>query len=158
MSEREWRSVYGPRSARVVGERAFIRTGDSPLEQVLPLRELAQEIARDEKNFASREAIHTKKTSEVASEESDFELLTGFLKRFTPQRAGKIKASLLVKQRFNGKILSRKIFVEDAISDGADVVASAGKRVLRWPSSSYMTEADITKTAMDYAAYLVGSR
>ena len=59
------------------------------------------------------------------------------------------------KQRFDGNPRRRKDAIREFVAQGRQVVGSGKNRRLEAPDGRYLREADITKTGMDYAAFLI---
>jgi hypothetical protein len=59
------------------------------------------------------------------------------------------------KRMIAGKPQSRKEYIENAIANGATVEIREGKKAIVKPDGTYMRQGEITKTAIDYAEYLL---
>lgn len=68
----------------------------------------------------------------------------------------RIEKTLSVINGFNGVYKTRKQAMQDLIAAGYRVIEKNGKRRLQAPNGSFFAEADITKTAMDYAKKIGG--
>ena len=58
----------------------------------------------------------------------------------------------------NGEIISRKALVMRAVNSGATVGQREGQRAILYPRGAYNTERQISKTAMDFAEFLLAMR
>ena len=82
-------------------------------------------------------------------------MLAKFLATFEPMQRAKVEAALLRQQRWDGRPAFRHVEMERRVREGAKIELSRqGTRRLVNPSGSFLDEAQITKTAMDYAAFL----
>lgn len=70
----------------------------------------------------------------------------------------RIASTLRTAQKFNGEVKSRGLEVERLVSEGASVVVGKEGRRLQKQDGGFFAEKDITKTAMDYAEFLVKRR
>jgi hypothetical protein len=160
---REWQSPEGRRwiEGSTPDGRLLVRTEGLAFAQILPVSELDREIHRDESNaksrLASRERIDRERAAE-AETLTEKRGLHGFTEGMPSVKARKIEAALDKQQMFNGKIMKRRDFIEQSVADGAVVGLWHDKRVLQFPSESFMTERDVTSTALDYAEFLTGTR
>lgn len=58
----------------------------------------------------------------------------------------------------NGRIISRKALVRDAVKSGSTIAQRENQRSLLFPSGAHNTEQQLSKTAMDYAEFLITKR
>lgn len=72
----------------------------------------------------------------------------------TPLVRGTIQRVLTRNVRFEGKLTPRAMLVEQLLGRGWRVAEEAVGRCLCSPEGERLTERDITKTAIDYAAWL----
>jgi uncharacterized protein (DUF4415 family) len=156
---RSWNSPDGLR--RVVAEqggRLFIETEGRRSHELLAPSELEAEIRRDEANAISRRGRETAKAAAEAAEtaraveRTDDDGFTAAMSSVARQRALTV---LDAKQRFDGNLRRRKDVIREFVAQGRQVVGSGKNRRLEAPDGRFYTEADITKTGMDYAAFLI---
>lgn len=149
-----WRSTRGER--RVVGRdstgKYLVQTGDSTrFQELVDADEIPGIRARDEDNVRRKESIE----EEVEDDDTD-----GFAEQFTARERGRIRKTLFESQGFSGKISIRRDAIRRLVGEGWRVESTSKfGRVLQDPTGqSLYTERDITKTAVDYAAYLSQQR
>jgi hypothetical protein len=58
----------------------------------------------------------------------------------------------------NGRIISRKALVRDAVKSGSTIAQRENQRSLLFPNGAHNTEQQLSKTAMDYAEFLIAKR
>lgn len=155
---RSWNSPDGQR--RVVAEqggRLFIETEGRRSHELLAPGELETEIRRDEANAISRRGREAAKAAAEAAEtaraaeRTDDDGFTAAMSSVARQRALTV---LDAKQRFDGNPRRRKDAIREFVAQGRQVVGSGKNRRLEAPDGRYLREVDITKTGMDYAAFL----
>ena len=78
----------------------------------------------------------------------------GFEKSLSFPLAAKAIKGMNTQHMINGVPQTRKEYVEKAVAEGAVVGTKMGQRAIVFPDGSFMLQKDITKTAVDYAAYL----
>jgi hypothetical protein len=78
-----------------------------------------------------------------------------FTADMTPMQRARAEKALAQQMSHNGTVRTRREIVDAMIADGATVVTHPkdGRRLMR-PDGSYIEEARLTKTAMDYAEYV----
>lgn len=82
-----------------------------------------------------------------------------FLATFAPMQRAKAEAALDRQMRFDGRYCFRGTEVERRIAEGCTVMLSRqGERRLAWPNGVFLDEKQISKTAMDYAEFLIAQR
>ena len=79
-----------------------------------------------------------------------------YLATLTPMRAAKAKAALEKQVRVNGaEFMTRAALTERCVAQGYRVTLRRnGERVLMSPDGSWFDAANMTTTALDYAAFL----
>ena len=83
----------------------------------------------------------------------------GFTAGMSPMQRARANAALDKLIRFNGKPETRRSWIEREVKLGATVVERPRwGRVLQDPRGSFMEQAQLTKTGMDYADYLIEVR
>lgn len=159
---RAWDAPQGRRRVVQVqdtprGRRLVIATEGSTIHELLPPEELAREIHRDEANAASRRKAHAQTAQAVAAAQPPAPVVA-FAATLSPTAGGKAIAVLQKQRTFNGRAMSCHTYVTNAVAEGARVAhAPDGARRLMHPDGSFMAEKDLTKTAMDYAAFLTAT-
>jgi hypothetical protein len=79
-----------------------------------------------------------------------------FTGKMTPMGAKRAEDALNVNLSHDGRILSRRDLVRERVAAGAKIVVSqGGERRLVSLQGTYVSEKQISKTAMEYAAYLI---
>lgn len=81
-----------------------------------------------------------------------------YTKDMTPIKALKVKINLDKNVMNDGRVTSRKELVEAKVGDSATIVIGKEGRRLQTPDGLFLSEKDISKTAMDYAAYLIKNK
>lgn len=155
---RSWTSDQGRRT--VVAEqdgRVSIQTGDSSRYQILPTRDLEREILLDEERaiYASKRdaasALASKAKQQRSADRIDDAGFTAGMSGVTRQRALQVLAA---QQGFDGVLRTRKEAIREMIARGYRVVGTGKNRRFTSPDGGFYTQADLTKTGMDFAAYL----
>jgi hypothetical protein len=155
----EWDSPSGIR--RVVGEttvngekRLVVQTGDQRIGQILlPADQLQSEMAGDAKNLAFR-----KNEQEIANAPKAQPTYGEYVSSMPPMQRAKVSAALQKNITSNGVLQARSVLVEKWVAEGATVVQKADQRELTKPSGNYLLEKDLSKTAMDYAEWLINTK
>jgi hypothetical protein len=88
----------------------------------------------------------------VKEPESD---IGGFEKQLSPLHRTKAIAQMNEPHSISGKFQTRKKYVEDSIAAGAIVGTKEGQPALMFKDGRYMLQKHISKTAIDYAEYLL---
>jgi len=162
---REWQSQEGLK--KVIGllgeDRVVIETPSSRESgfghHVLPLTELEDEIDLDERKAASAGRMAQRVATAEAKEEAalaEREDTEGFADQFSPLKRGRIIKTLNATMTLDrGPVKTRKQHVRDLVAKGfrPAVVPGVGE-VLQGPDETYYRAKDLTKTAIDYAAWL----
>ena len=159
----EWQSKDGAK--KIIGktaEGAFVVETPTSREsgighEIVPAKDIAGDIAFDEKSAAAASKVRDKNTAiaeKDAAEEAARIDIDGFGDELTPAQRGLLVKRLNKTLSFNGAIKSRKQGIRDAVATGAVVKTVNGERRLTNPDGSFLSEKDISKTAMDYAEHL----
>lgn len=84
--------------------------------------------------------------------------IEAFLATMSPMQAAKAGAALSKYTRLdNGPVMKRSQAIETCIAEGYRIASNTrGERVLMAPDSCYLDAGEITKTGLDYAAFLEG--
>ena len=86
------------------------------------------------------------------------ENLSGFETTLSPALASKAISQMNQYRIINGISQTRKQYIEKAVSDGATVEVKEGQNALVYPDGRYILQSAITKTALDYANYLIDTQ
>lgn len=83
--------------------------------------------------------------------------LEAFLAQFpSPMTRGKVRAALTRPMSLNGVLNLRHAHIEDYVREGRRVVTVSGEVRLENPQTGcFFTEVDLTKTAINYAQFLL---
>ena len=157
-----WQSVEGQRTVVQAFERNGvpyygIATEGSRSMVLLPASELELERTFDEKNYAQRQASKARSAAQAELEKSLKERhqdTRGFTDGMSDMQRGKVLDNLLRPISSDGVLFTRKGLVEQRVAAGWRVQPSKTGRRFVGPDGSFLTERDLTKTALDYAAYL----
>lgn len=137
----------------VAGERS---------NQYLHIDDLQREIDYDEKRakeVAAQEERQQAQEAEEAELTADYEAVNGFTDSLPKMMAGKVLKALNKEVSLNGEVLTRKAHIENLVRSGRTVVTSAkGERRLIDQEGHFIDEKSLTKTAMNYAEYLINQK
>lgn len=174
---REWDSKYGRQKivaylgggsplydVKTIATGAIRRYSASRIDEVIKDNEFeltpayAEQQAKAAETLKQRQAVDDAIKAKDAKNDAEIALFTNDA-GMSDMAAGKARAALLVtvNNRRLG-VLTRKALVESAVSGGAIVSTWNGMRILKSKDDSFFDEKTITKTGIDYAAYLIGSR
>lgn len=86
-----------------------------------------------------------------------------FLNELSPMAKSKANAALNETMQRDNKILTRRKIIEDSIDNGYSVELDTkgnrgGKRILVSPTGTFIEEKRLTKTALDYAEFLISKK
>lgn len=162
----KWSSLQGEKTiVNIVkvgdGIRYAVQIDDSPRHELIRPEDIEKEKVLDARQVASRTAMQgkvEKEKTEAAQEQANRNHTHGFTDGLSAMAQEKIIEALNKQQGFNGEVVSRKKYIESAVESGAKVTMHNGARRLSLPSGSFFSERDITKTAMDYAAFLANNK
>lgn len=84
------------------------------------------------------------------------DILDTYLSTFAPMRRARVQAVLRRVVRHNGECVPRHALIERKIAQGYTVRPDArwGRMLMNENDGAFLVEADISKTAMDYAEFL----
>lgn len=156
---RTWMSPQGRRKVEQEGEREgvlyyAISTEGFPAMELLPARELEDEIRRDEANVASRARARATQQAEVAAE-AERARWRGFTDSMTPRGRARADKVLSRQVSVRGEFAPRGAHVEHLVDEGYRVRQDPRQgRILESPTGSFFTERDLTKIGLDYAEFL----
>ena len=156
-----WESPEGTREIVEIGNHPHrpdetvyvVRVTGHRSAMILNARDLALDIRRDTANVASRAARSAPPSSRGAP--SSGRGWTGFTRSMTPAQRARADAALSTQMRVNGEFDSRGAHIRKLVERGYRVTVHPKRgRILEQPSGSYLTERDLTKTALDFAQFL----
>lgn len=159
---KKWDSVEGPRE--VVGvitvggeERLLVKTGDTRQHEIISLGEIEKTISRDGHHVKSVKDREAKKIAESQIQKTERQHVNGFLSSKSPVARSKAEEALgVMMQTTDGSFKTRREIVEDMVLTSKAVVKPHPKDKRRLErESGYIEEKRLTKTAMDYAEYLI---
>ncbi|UDM18861.1 hypothetical protein [Vogesella sp. XCS3] len=151
---RKWLSVHGQCEVSGVDEdgRLLISAEGRTLPEKLDVAQLGGRISHDEKQLAIQKAAASER---AAVDRGQPVALDGFVVGMNPARKAKAIAALNKQQGFNGVVKPRGEMMAQCVAAGYQVVATPTGRRLVGPTGGFWMESDITKTAMDFAQYLI---
>lgn len=135
-------------------DRWQVTIANQPFARLIAPEELEAEIARDTKNLAFWRA-NDAKAQTVKDQQKAKEDTHGFADSMSPHAKTKVILTLSKQRSINGEFLTHKAFIEKIAKEGGWTLATSnGKRRLVSPKDSFFYETDLSKTALDYFAYL----
>ena len=157
-----WESVDGTRKVIQIDESrgiAAVQTGDNRFPQVMRLADIPNEIKFDTKQLEQRQKgrrAAEEREAKEAAEKAAREDTHGFAEQFGAMRRQKILDALLKQRSYKGQFMPVKELVEQLYREGYQVKPhSKFKLIAESPDgSSFWTQRDLTKTAIDYLRYL----
>lgn len=161
MSLESWDSPQGLRQVvREEGGRFYVQTGARRALDMFTADQLREEQQRDRANLAYRERNQAEAKAALqaeAEEEARLQTaLAGFTDGLTPMHRAKVVSALTTMRRFDG--VTRQIIdqVRDLVNAGSLVKPHPrdGRRLVG-PDGSFLVEKDLSKTALNYAEYLI---
>lgn len=149
-SENSW---FAPTQAREITPAAEATAPASPKKPAKPKAPALQ--ARTDRIGDQ----HKARDAANAQPEPAPEDYHGFGDAMAPMLRARMEKALAVQMRFDGAFATRKAEIERRVAAGARVEPhdKDGRR-LHSASGGYLTEKDITKSAMDYAEHLISQR
>ena len=140
--------------------RICVQTDDSRYPEWLSPERLAQRISVAAANiiswneFLEKQRLLQREQDALAAERADID---GFADDLTPMRRGKIIEALAVQMTLNrGSVKSRRDHIRDLLAKGYKVVHDPRRgRILQTDQGDFWFEKELTKTALDYAAFLL---
>jgi transposase len=157
---RTWQTNLGQATvqseATVGGQpRLLVKYERGATELVRP-EELESRIASDVKMYESRQKMAAGAQAQREAEQQEKTKYQDFTQSMTPMQASKAFNALETNVQSGEQLFKRGDLVKQAVDEGAEIViARDGKRRLQKQDGSYRTESQISKTAMDYADYLI---
>lgn len=170
---REWDSQYGRQKivsrddsgtplydVNTIGSDTNRRYAVSSIEDVIKKDEyrLTPEYQKELDDRAEINRLQDENAARalVLAEKVDAEI-----KAFTDSKgmgklpAARARLALLTQVRSDGVVSTRKSLAESLVGEGRTIGIAGGGRALMGREDNYMTEKSLTKTGMDYAAYLI---
>lgn len=160
---RKWVSPEGERTVEAVrpdGKLMVTRPGIKGHELVSP-DQLESTVRFDERAAESRKASQAKQAAiadteaKEAAKRSDMD---GFGSDKTPVWRKNAEEALNKNITSGGRLTTRKDLVRDRVESGAEIVSGKEGRRLQLPDGRFLGEAQISKTAMDYAEHLIAKK
>lgn len=86
--------------------------------------------------------------------------LNAFLNSMSPMNRKRAENALEMMVRVNGAypLVSRAALVEQRIAEGSVMATSKGAPILQRPDGAFFDARQLTKTGLDYAAFLLSSQ
>ncbi len=158
-------SIAGPVVREVVGTMRHPRTGQLMFavstegirgQELFSEDDVAFEIKRDTANIRHRVEAEERAARE-AEEAAEALYVDGFELEFPERQRPRILEVLNKQVGVRGVFLSRKEHVKNLLEEGFEIrIDPRLGRILEGPRGGFFTEKDLTKTAFDYAEYLLG--
>lgn len=143
------------RGERQIGGDELVDTREQAIQRA---EEMAARAERDAKSRAELEAQERQRAEKDAASKAEAEDIDGFMPNATKLVRGRIMKTLSTRVTQGGKEITRKALVRERVAAGATVEQAKEGRRLVLPSGAYVTEDQISKTAMDYAEHLIAQR
>lgn len=126
--------------------------------QLFTVEDLEDEIERDTKNLefrARQERERREEEEQLAQERKNLDRFLATIR--SPRLRGRMDAALNKVVNVNGEPNPRYKHIENLVDAGYRVGSDPTfGRVLESPRGSFLTQKDLTKTALDYAEFLTG--
>lgn len=117
--------------------------------------DVIRSVERFEREDAKEREEYERQEYERTRPRTPLEIYTADM---TPMRRGRIEKTLSKEYVFNGRVMSRREFIEKAIRDEGYVVShlrnNADEMILKSPDGSWYERNVITNTGFDYAMFL----
>ena len=135
------------------------KVGGAP---IIPVADLEQTIALDERQYQdklARERAAAEEEAQEAAAKAEREDTDGFAEQFPQVQRDRIRATLAGNRNTPKGVMSLRNFVRALVADGRVMSEWDGERVLQDPATEgFYNAKDLTKTGLDYAAYLIARR
>ena len=160
---RTWQTTLGQATvqseATVGGQPRFLIKYENGGTELVRPEKLESRITSDVKMYESRQKMRTEAQALKETEQQEKTKYQDFTQSMSPMQASKAFNSLETNVQSGGVIVKRGDLVKQAVDDGAKIViAKDGKRRLQKPDGTYRTESQVSKTAMDYADFLINKK
>lgn len=135
------------------------KVGGAP---IIPAGELEQTIALDQRQYQDmldrQQRVAQEEAAEAAAK-AQREDTDGFAEQFPQVQRDRIRSTLAKSYNTPKGVMSLRDFVRQLVAEGRVVSEWDGERVLMDPKTKdFQGQKQITKTGMDYAAYLIARR
>ncbi|WP_454727956.1 MULTISPECIES: strawberry notch-like NTP hydrolase domain-containing protein [Cupriavidus] len=131
----------------------------APLVERDTLEERVALDARQAEDMAKRRAAQAEREAQDAGEQAAAQDVDGFGEDLSPQRRGKIVATLDKTYTFNGRPGKLREQIRRMVAEGHRITrAPDGTRRLSNAEGQFLDERDLLKTGMDYAAHLLARK
>lgn len=107
-----------------------------------------------EEDRLKREERHQRQAYERAKQDAEVQAFADE-RRMSTLGAAKARDALMKQVSYNGVAVTRKALIEQKVEGGARVVGEGSERRLESNDDTFLGQAAITKTGMDYAEYLI---
>lgn len=161
---RKWKSRDG--AVQIVGywgngTDKYVTTVDGKVggSPIIPRTNLEDHITLDERvaeEYEERLRRIVEDDAKAAEEKAKAQDIDGFADDKTPMARGKIVSNLNEQRRFRGQVMSIKDIARTLVSEGRTYVHA--ERALFAADGTFMNQAALTATGIDYAAYLIAKR
>jgi len=135
------------------------KVGGAP---IIPVADLEQTIALDERLYQDkleRERAAVEEQAQEAAAKAEREDTDGFAEQFPQVQRDRIRATLAGNRNTPKGVMSLRDFVRALVADGRVMSEWDSERVLQDPATEgFYNAKDLTKTGLDYAAYLIARR
>lgn len=153
-SERGERSVFGIQVDPGSGKQVYLiaSEGSRSLELV-PADEIERYVFVEQSNYESRE-LARQQTIQIEQKQATHDSWFGFVDALTPTKKAKAIDALNKQVSVRGEFAARGDHVAHLVANGWKVQKTKTGRVLEAPGGTFLSERDLTKTALDFAEYL----
>lgn len=166
---REWDSIQGRRKVIAVRsmaghDMAIVQTGDGRVgHDLIPVDSLEKEIAFEIKQYQSKQKMTIAAKAQADAQAKAHHTITsldGFEDTLTPKMRGVAVRALTKKGISSEGVYYKSIrdLIRDHVKRGWTVKGTGSSRRFTGPRKGFLSQKDLTKVGMDYAAYLSKSR
>lgn len=124
--------------------------------ELVPPPRLERLVFVETSNHAGWLAQQQRAVEQARAEQAEEALYRGFFAAMPPLKAGKARAALELAAGFNGRVMRRKHFILEAVAQGAVSGDTRYGKALMMPDGGFFTARQITQSALDFAAHLLG--
>lgn len=140
------------RGERQVGGDALLTTEEEAIAQ-------AQWQIQEMADAAARAKAAAEEQAEEDAAKADQADTDGFADQFPQVQRDRIRATLAKNYNTRKGVMSLRNYVRSLVSEGRVISEWNGERILKDPESEgFLAAKEITKTGLDYAAYLISKR
>jgi len=153
-SPRGERSVFGIQVDPSSGKQVYLiaSEGSRSLELV-PADEIERYVFVEESNYKSRKQAR-QQTIQAEQKQTTHDSWSGFVDALTPTKKAKAIDALNKQVSVRGEFAARGDHIAHLVANGWRVQKTKTGRVLEAPGGTFLSERDLTKTALDFAEYL----